>query len=136
MADSGSGIKKFAGEMGQATVDVAKDVKDEVGEMLEQGVQSVVRAKLTPQQIQQKELERQKRLAEVRKQIKWYQDIEVAQKAVRGKEKQKQLQRQHETQQQQQIKQFKIEQKKQAPLPEEVRARSLAERRSGRGVGG
>lgn len=136
MADGGSGVKQFAGEMGQAASDVAKDIKDEVGQMVEQGVQSVVGPKLTPKQLQQKELERQKKMAEARRKIKWWQDIAAAQKAVREKEKQKELQRQQQTQQQQQIKQFTIEQKKRQPLPEEVRARSMVERKTGRGVGG
>ena len=61
MADGASGVKQFSEEMGQAAGEVAKDVKDSVGEVLEQGVQSVVGTQLTPQQIQRKEIERQKK---------------------------------------------------------------------------
>lgn len=136
MADDGSGVKQFAGEMGQATVDVAKEVKDEVGKAIEQGVQSVVGTQLTPQQIQEKKLEEQRKLTEARRKIEYWKRIDQEQRAVREKKKQEELQRQQQTVQQQRIKQFTIEQKKRQPLPEEVRARSMVERKAGRGVGG
>lgn len=57
-----NGVKQFTGEIKQAASEVAKDVTDTVGEMIEQGVQSVTGTPLTPQQIQQKQMEDQKKI--------------------------------------------------------------------------
>lgn len=149
MAD-GSGVKQFTDEMEQAATDVAKDVKDEVGQMIEQGVQSVAGPKFTPQQIQQEKLEEQKKLAQARKTIKWYQDIETAQNKVREEEKQKQLQRQQQEEQENKKKKQEEEGKKkviispakktpqfpgQAPIREDI-ALSRPELKAGHGKGG
>mgnify|MGYP001566856090 CR=1 FL=1 len=140
MADGASGVKQFAEELGQAAGEVTKDVKDSVGEALEQGVQSVTGTQLTPQQIQQKETERQKKLAENRRIIAHYGKIKQDQKTVRDQEKQKQIQTQQAEIQQQQTK--KIQQVKQQavkipgqPLREDL-ARTQVERSKGRGIGG
>lgn len=142
MADSGGGVKQFTNEMEQAAIDVAKDVKDEVGQMIEQGVQSVAGPKLTPQQIQQKQLEEQKRLARARKTIRWYQDIAAAQRRVREEEKQKQLQRQQQEEQEKQKKKVIISPARktpqfpgQAPIREDI-ALSRPELKAGHGKGG
>lgn len=143
MADIGSGLKQVAEETVEVVQEVAKEVKDELGQALEQGAQSVVGTQLTPQQIQQKELERQKELAETRRKIKWYQDIETAQKDVGQKEKQKQLLRQ-QAQEQEEQKEKMEEAKRKQLIPEpakppslsEAIARTQAERGKGRGVGG
>lgn len=119
----------------QAATEVAKDVKDEVGQMIEQGVQSVIGTKLTPQQLQQKELERQKKLAETRRIIAHYRKIEEEQRAVRQAKKHEEMQKKQEEGQKQRVQEIKKEQKKQL-LPEEVRARAMAETKVGRGVGG
>lgn len=149
MADGG-GVKQFTDEMEQAATDVARDVKDEVGQMIEQGVQSVTGPKLTPQQLQQKQLDEQKRLAQARKTVKWYQDIAAAQKKIREEEKQKQLQRQQLEEQEKQKKKLEEEQKKkiiispakktpqfpgQAPIREDI-ALSRPELKGGHGKGG
>lgn len=146
----GDGIKQFSDEMEQAATDVAKDVKDEVGQMIEQGVQSVAGKQLTPQQIQQKQVEEQKKLAKARKTIKWYQDIQAAQRRVREEEKQKQLQRQQQEEQEKQKKKQEEEAKKkviispakktpqfpgQAPIREDI-ALSRPELKAGHGKGG
>ena len=144
MADGG-GVKQFTDEIEQATNEVAKDVKDAVGQTIEQGVQSVAGTQLTPQQIQQKELDRQKGLLETRRKIKWYQDIEASQKAVSEKEKQELLQRQQLEEQEKQKKKMEEAQKKQViPMVGKVTggqlredlARTQMERSKGRGVGG
>lgn len=150
MADSGSGVKQFSGEMGQATSEVIKDVKDEVGQMIEQGVQSIAGKQLTPQQIQQKQLEEQQKLAQARRKIKWYQEIAAAQKRVREEERQKQQQRQQQEEQERQKKRLVEEQKKkviispakktpqfpgQAPIREDI-ALSRPELKVGHGKGG
>lgn len=145
MADSGSGVKQFTEEMGQAASEVTKDVRDNVGQMIEQGVQSIAGKQLTPQQLQQKELERQKKLAETRKRLKWFQDIEAAQRKVREQEKQKQLQRQQVEEQEKQKKKMEEAQRKQpipqvgkrqGPLLREDIARTRQEIGKGHGVGG
>lgn len=143
MADGGSAVKQFAEEVVQEVGEVVKEVKDEVGQALEQGAQSATGTQLTPQQIQQKELERQKKLTETRREIKWYQDIETAQRDARQKEKQKQLLRQ-QVQEQEEQKEKMEEAKTKQLIPEpakpqslsEAIARTQAERGKGRGVGG
>ena len=62
MANPGNKLGQFTEEIEQATNEVAGDVKDSVGEMIEQGIQSVAGPKLTPQsfdsaQDKQKQLE-------------------------------------------------------------------------------
>lgn len=154
MADGG-GVKQISEEMEQAATDVAKDVKDEVGQMIEQGVQSVAGSKLTLQsfdsaQDKQKQIEEQKKLAQARKTIKWYQDIAAAQKKVRDEETQKKLQKQQQEEQEQQKNKLEEEQKKkviispakktpqfpgQAPIREDI-ALSRPELKGGHGKGG
>lgn len=139
MADSGSGISQATQEVVQAANEVAKDVKDSVGEAIEQGVQSMVGTKLTPQQIQQKQLEDQKKLAETRRVIEHYKRVDAEQEQVRQHIKQKDAQKQQEEQQEQmkkiQQKQIQMEVKKPITLREDI-ARTQAERGKGRGVGG
>lgn len=143
MSDSGGGIKQFTDEVEQVATDVAKDVKDSVGQAIEQGVQSVAGTQLTPQQLQQKELERQKQLTETRRKLKWYQDLEVSQRKVREEEKQKLLQKKQTEEQEKQKKKMEEGQKKKViispakpPTLSEAIARTQAERGKGRGVGG
>ena len=151
MADSGSGIGQFKDEMEQATAETVENVKDSVGQAIEQGVQSVVGPKLTPQQIQQKQQEEQKKLLQARKTIKWYQDLSLAQKKVREEEKQKNLQKQQIDEQEKQKKKMEEEEKKKrifspakktpaipgqpASAVEEI-ARTRQEIGKGHGVGG
>lgn len=127
-----SAIGQIPGEIGEAAV---KPVIDEVGKAIEQGVQSVIGSQLTPQQLQQKELERQKKLAETRRVIDHYKKIDQEQKLVRQQKKQEEMQKKQEEGQKQQVQEIKKEQKKQQ-IPEEVRARAMAETKVGRGVGG
>lgn len=127
--------------MRQAITEVAKDVKDDVGEMIEQGVQSVVGKQLTPQQIQQKQLQDQKELAEARRKIAWFKKLDEEQKGVREANKQKEIQRLQNQKQQVQGQKIQKAQMPQSPkrsgqmLREDI-ARSQAERGKGRGVGG
>ncbi len=150
MANPGNKLGQFTEEIEQATNEVAGDVKDSVGEMIEQGIQSVAGPKLTPQQVQQKQIEEQKRLVKARKTIKWYQDIAAAQKKVMEEEKQKNLQKQQEEEQEKQKKKQEEETKKkviispakktpqfpgQAPIREDI-ALSRPELKGGHGKGG
>jgi len=151
MADSGNTIGQFKEEVEQAANEVASDVKDSVGEMIEQGVQTTFGPKLTPQQIQQKQLEDQKKLAKVRSDLKWHQDVAVAQKKLSEEEKQKKLQKQQSEEQEKQQKKLSEDEKKrviispakQTPVvlggpaqPREEIARSRPEIGKGRGIGG
>lgn len=141
MADGVGGVKQFAEELGQTAGEVVKDIKDSVGEVLEQGVQSVTGTQLTPQQIQQKETERQKKLAENRRIIAHYGKIDQDQETIRDQEKQKQMQaRQAEIQQQQTKKVQQAEQQQAVKVPgqplREDLARTQMERSKGRGIGG
>lgn len=152
MADGGlSGIKQVTEETAQTVGEVAKDVKDEIGRAIEQGVQSVAGTQLTPQQLQpfdsaqgkQKQLEDQQKLAEARRKIDYWKKIEQEQKKVREEEKQKQLQIQQFEEQEKQKKKMEEAKRKQifstpakAPSLSEAIARTQAERSKGRGVGG
>lgn len=150
MANSANVIGQFKDEVEEATEEVITDVKDEVGQMIEQGVQSVVGSTLTPKQLQQKQLDEQKRLAQARKTIKWYQDITAAQRRVREEERQKRLQKQQQEEQEKQKKKQEQEEKKkviisparktpqfpgQAPIREDI-ALSRPELKGGHGKGG
>ncbi len=89
----GGGPKNFAGEMKVAAGEAVRDFKDQVGQALEQGVQSVAGKQLTPQQIQQKREEEQKRLIWARKVIDYHKQTEAAMKKMREIGQQKEQQR-------------------------------------------
>ncbi len=152
MANSANVIGQFTDEVEQATGEVVEDVKDSVGQAIEQGLQSVTGKQLTPQQIQQKQQEDQTQLIQARKKIKWIQDVALAQRKVQQEEKQKaSLNKQ---QQEDQEHQKKLAQqannksiispaKKAPPVPgqkapavEEEIARSKQEIGKGHGIGG
>lgn len=138
MADGGSAVKQFTEEVAEAAGEVAKDVKDTVGQMLEQGVQSATGAQLTPQQIQQKQIDEQTQMAEARRKIAFYRRNAGEQKIVRQENKQKEQQRLEALQQEiQQKKIEEIQQKepKKPGLPEAI-LRTQAEYKPGKGVGG
>lgn len=108
MSDSGGGAKQFASEMVQAVKDVGSDVKDEMGQIIEQGAQSITSPQLTPQQQQQKqqsdqqkEVEVQGRLARIRQ---WFKNIQSDQHKVRSENTQKEQNRIHAQMQEQQAK--------------------------------
>lgn len=117
MSDSGGGGIQQASEMVTQTArEVAADVKDAVGEMVEQGVQSVTGGQpLDPQQVQQKEQERQKNLVETRRRIEWLKQVAQEQKQVAQENKQKEMQRLQAQQQEEQVEEMKEVQKKKAP---------------------
>lgn len=149
MANSAGKVGQFTDEMEQATSEVAQDVKDSVGEMIEQGVQSVAGPTLTPQQLQQKQLEEQKKLAQARRTLKWYQDVSAAQKKVRDEDKQKKLILSQQEEEEKKRKKMEEEQKRrviispakktsgpgQPPLREDI-ALSRPELKGGHGKGG
>lgn len=150
MANSANKVGQFTDEMEQAVGAVAKEVRDEVGQSIEQGVQSVVGKQLTTQQLQQKQSEDQKKLVETRRKIAWFKDLGVAQKKVREQENQKLAQRQQSEEQEEQKKKMEEDQKKQVIIspakrkpqvpgqkaPIEEIARTRQEIGKGHGVGG
>ena len=75
MADSGGGGNQFGSEMKSTVAEVAKDVKDAVGEMIEQNVRTAVGSQLTPQQQQQKQQQEQQDLEKARKVINYYKNL-------------------------------------------------------------
>ncbi len=152
MADSTSRIGDFTDELEQATGEVVADVKDQVGQAIEQGVQSITGSQLTPQQIQQKHQEDQQELAWNRKIIRRYQDIAASQKKVSDQDKQQQMQKQQLEDEEKKQKKLAEEAKKRvvispakkpplmpgqkAPSVEEELARSKQETGKGHGIGG
>ena len=142
MSDSGSVGSQFVGEMKSTVAEVAKDVKDTVGEMIEQGVQSVASPQLTPQQIQQKQQDDANQIAEARRKIAFYKMTDEEQKSVIQENRQKEAERIQAQQQEIQAKQAQKAQMQQqtakkpgAQIPEEV-ARARQEIGKGHGIGG
>lgn len=134
MADGKGVIGQFTEETGEVLKEVANDVKDSVGEVLEQGFQSVAGTQLTPQQIQQKQAEDQKKIAENRKKIAFWQKITEEQRVVRQKKKQEEIQKQQNQQQEKQVAEIKKEEKKKQPVDPAIAYAGKAEFK--RGVGG
>ncbi len=143
MADSGGGGNQFAGEVTETVKEVAKDVKDSIGEMIEQNVQTAVGSQLTPQQQQQKKQEEQEDLEKARKVIDYYKNLGAGIKKAQAERKQKEEERLKKTQEEEQAKKMQKTEDQQgsktAPpgkgLREDI-ARTQAERSKGRGVGG
>lgn len=146
MANSGNVIGQFKDEVIETTGEVVKDVKDAVGEMIEQGIQSTT----SPQQIQpfdsaqgrqedqKKELNRQKQIAYTRR---WLQNLQMSQQKARLEAKQKEQQRLQSQQQEVQEKKVEKIQKQQASKKpggtvQDAILRSQAEYKPGKGVGG
>ncbi|MBI2315320.1 hypothetical protein HYU93_04685 [Candidatus Daviesbacteria bacterium] len=131
-------IGKFQDEIEQTGGEVVQDIKDSVGEAIEQGIQSATSPQLTPQQLQQKqqedqqkEIDRQKQLAYTRR---WLSDLTVAQQKVRMENKQKEQQRLQAQQQEEQVAEMEKEEKKKQPINPAIVYAGKAEIK--RGVGG
>ena len=138
MSDSGSGGGQFASEMKSAVVEAVKDTKDAVGEMVEQGVQSISGTNLTPQQIQAKqqsdqkiEIDRQKKLAYTRA---WLSNLTADQNKVIAENKRKESERLNEQKREVQVSEMKKEEKKKTPANGALANVNRAELR--KGVGG
>lgn len=142
MSDSASGGGLFVGEIKSTVTEVAKDVKDAVGEMIEAGVQSVAGSTLTPQQIQQKQLQDQTDLVETRRKLAFYKMTDEDQEEVIQENRKKEAERIQAQQQEMQVKQNQKVQMQQggtkkpgAQISEEV-ARTRQEIGKGHGIGG
>lgn len=136
MSDSGGG-SGVIGEIVQTVQEaVIEPVKDEVGQLIEAGVQSITGAANDPQKQVRKEQENQKKLAEAQYKIRWWKDLAAQQAALNQQVKQEQTQKQQEKQEEKQIKQYEIVQKKQESKQIEEVNRSRAELKAGKGVGG
>lgn len=145
MANAANVIGKFTEETGELVKETARDAKDAVGEMIEQGVQSAVSPQMTPQQLQQKQQEDQKKETDRQKQLaytrRWLTDLQMAQQKIRQDEKQKKMQKQNEqTQEEQKKKVEQVQQKQASKKPggtmQDALLRSQAEYKPGKGVGG
>ncbi len=136
MPNSKGFIRQLPQDIGEAVI---KPAADELGKAIEIGAQTVFsgppQPKLTPRQSFLKQQQEQKGLAEVRRKIAWWKNLDEAQRKVREKQQSLDIARDKQEQEKKQVKQLEVQKKKQ-PLPEEVRARTLAERKMGRGVGG
>jgi hypothetical protein len=139
MSDSGSGGNQFVAEAAQTVKEVAGDVNDAVGEMVEQGVQSTFSSAPTPQQVQQKQQQDQADLVKVRKQIAWMKNVDAEQKQVAAANKQKEAQRIETQHQQSQTQPGEVvapsHQTAKPQVAEEVK-RTMTEIKQGKGVGG
>lgn len=137
MADANV-LGKFNDELEQTTSEVVGEVKDAVGEALEQGIQSVAGPKLTAQQLQQKQQEDQQKEIDRQKKItytrQWIKNLSAAQDKVRMENKQKEQQRLQNQQQEEQFKEMKKEEKKKKPINPAVAYAGKVEIK--RGVGG
>lgn len=112
MADGRYPIGGTFEDVGEAVV---KPVSDEVGKALEQGVQVVsgTGQQVSQANVQAKQIETRTRLAEARRKIKWWKDLEEAQKRVREGLKQKSFDSAQDRQKQQEIQQFEVSKKQQ-----------------------
>lgn len=134
MADSGGAVKQFSEEITQTTGEITKDVKDSLGQAIEQGAQSIVGTQLTPQQLQQRQQEDQKNLAETRRKIEWLKKLDQEQKMVREQNKQKETQRFQSQKEEKQVTEMKKEEKKKQPVNPAIAYAGKVEFK--RGVGG
>lgn len=121
MAD---GVKPIGGtfeDIGEVMNDsVAKPMKDQLGEMVEQGKQSIAPKAVAAQQVsaadaQQKNLDQQQKITEARRRIFYWQDLEAKTRAIREEEKRKEAERKQKAEQEEQekkkVKQFEIQKK-------------------------
>lgn len=138
MSDSGGGgIGQATEEIAETVGEIAGEVKDAVGELIEQGFQSVTASPLTPQQIQQQQQQDQVRIAEQRRKIKWHQDMAASQAKVREEEKQRLINKgqQRQIEDQEEVNDPKAQSSKPASEREDL-ARTKFEKSKGGGVGG
>jgi meiotically up-regulated gene 157 (Mug157) protein len=131
-----SGVSQIVSEIVDATI---KPVVDEGMQLAEQAATTVFKgphavAANDPQKQQQKQIEDQQKIAELKFEIDHFARIEEAQKQVRMQQNQDHLQQDQVKQEEKKIHQFEVVKKKEA-VSEEM-ARSQGERRAGRGQGG
>lgn len=115
---------------------VVKPVADEIGKALEQGAQAIAGKTPTTQQIQQKQMQDQKDIADTQRKIDYWKQIAQAQAQVRQVKKQEDVEKNQEKKEEAKIKQYEIVEKKQDSEQREDMARTQGERRAGRGMGG
>jgi hypothetical protein len=133
--DLKAGLSQAAADITEAVV---KPVADEVGQAIEQGVQSVVSTPkpVDPVAQQKKQQEEQKRKEWALKVIEFNKQLQSAQQQVRQENQQKQSEEQQKKQEEAQVKQYKIveKQKKDQQLTTTQREARKTELRGG--VGG
>lgn len=108
---AGGVIGAMTEEMAPVAEGVKQEVTDSVGQAIEAGVQSVMGTVMDPQQIQKKEEDRQKKIAEVRWRIQQLNRTNAEIEQIRKEKEQKEKQRIHaQVQEQQQKKQMQMQQ--------------------------
>ncbi len=149
-------IGQFTDELEETAEQVVEEVKDSIGEMIEQGVQSVKASPpLTPQQIQQNQEEEESKKIELRRQLKFRETVKTElndayQQTAEEEKQRKELEQQEEEnkkREQQQKNARIISPARKVPpvlgqtaqpveLEEEAVARTRQESGKGHGVGG
>lgn len=131
------GIKGAVSEaMEMVNESVVEPVKDEVGQLVEAGVQSITGSAADPQKQMKKQQEDQRKMAEAKYKIDWWKQVAAQQAAAKQQQLQQKSEVKQEEQQEKQVKQYEVVQKKQDRAQEEAAARSRAESKAGKGVGG
>lgn len=113
---------------------VVQPVKDELGEMIEAGVQAITGASDDPQKQALKQQKQQQKLADAQRQIQYWKQIESQQFSLRQQNQQQQMQKQQETKQSEQVKQYETQKKEVSKNQAVVNAQTSKETR--KGVGG
>lgn len=113
---------------------VIQPAKDEIGEMIEAGVQAITGASDDPQKQAMKQQKHQEKLADAQRKVQWWKQIEAQQAALRQQNQQQQVQKQQETKQQEQVKQYEVQKKEISKNQAVVNAQTSKETR--KGVGG
>ena len=126
-------ISEAVKAVGDAVVEPAKD---EIGAMIEAGIQSITGASDDPQKQALKQQKQQQNLAEAQRKIQWWKQIEAQQAAVRAQKQQENVQKQQEVQQQEQVKQFEVQKKEVSKNQALVNAQNSRETKGGQGAGG
>lgn len=131
----GGVIGAITEEVAPVAQEVKQDVVDAVGQAIEAGIQSVAGTQLTPAQIQQKEQERQKKIAEVRWQIQQLNKTNAEVERIRKEKEEKEKQRLHaQIQQKKQDEQMQMQ--KTAPKVDPMANRTEGRPELKKGVGG
>lgn len=136
MSDGGNAPGQITEAVKTVSDAVVEPVKDEIGEMIEAGVQAITGASDDPQKQALKQQKQQEKLAEAQRKIQYWKQIEAQQAAVRQQKQQEQMQKSQEIQQQEQVKQFEVQKKEVQKNQAIVNAQTSRETKGGQGAGG
>ncbi len=134
MSDGGNAPGNVAEAVNTVKEAVVKPVKDEIGELIEAGVQAVTGSNDDPQKQALKQQKHQEKLADAQRKLQWWKQIEAQQAAVRQQKQQETVQKQQEVKQSDQVKQYETQKKEVSKNQAVVNAQTSKETR--KGVGG